>query len=495
MTKLEALRQYEQAHKDSVSGEERPAFHLSPAVGWLNDPNGFSWYQGKYHLFYQFYPYAPRWNVGVNWGHWTSENLVEWKREPAAMAPDERYETGVFSGSAVTDADGSHLLMYTAHFEEEKTPGEVYRRETQCLARGDGKDYSKDPRNPVIAEKELPADCEISDFRDPKLWIEQDGTYSAILASRDRRTQLGKLLLFQSENAGEWHYVSTILANDGRFGRMWECPDFYMLDGRCVVSASAMAVKNDDPSYRNGYTVLAFIGDYDEQTHRFTAGEPQGLDLGFDFYAPQTMETPDGRRILVAWMQAPETGGNAPETIKWYGMMTFPRELSVRDGHLYQKPVREIEKLHLDTVRADQTLEGETELDGISGRAIDLSVDVTVPEKDAEPFEMDFASDGTHRISLKWDPESGRFLLDRRHDGRSSSVCSVRETVVRPGQTLSLRILLDRFSYEIFVNGGAQVLSGTMYEMPAEADRIAFRSDGARVCAEKHALREVMGAL
>ena len=120
---------------------------------------------------------------------------------------------------------------------------------------------------------------------------------------------------------------------------------------------------------------------------------------------------------------------------------------------------------------------------------------MTVPEKDAEPFEMDFASDGTHRISLKWDPESGRLLLDRRHDGRSSSVCSVRETVVRPGQTLSLRILLDRFSYEIFVNGGAQVLSGTMYEMPAEADRIAFRSDGARVCAEKHALREVMGAL
>lgn len=494
MDKLEYIRKYEKKHRDDISRQERPAFHLTPAVGWLNDPNGFSWYKGKYHLYYQYNPYETQWGP-MNWGHWTSENLVDWKFEPAAFVPDQPYESGVFSGSAVEDQDGSLLVMYTAHFEEEVEPGNRYRRETQCIARGDGYDFQKSTANPVIKEADLPEFAEIGDFRDPKIWIE-DGKYYVILVTRDRTTQLGMTLLFESDDAIQWYFVTVLNRNDGRFGRMWECPDMYTLDQKTVITLSSMKMKTDNFQYRNGHVTLAFVGDYDQETHQFVSGDPQAIDLGFDFYALQSMKTPDGRRIGIGWMQAPEAGGCAPETNKWYGMMSFPREFFIQDGYLYQKPIREIENLYLDSVAVSEAkAEHPVSFDGISGRILDLTVEVKpCPEKKEfwKTFSMKFASDGVHYVELVYRNSDGHLIVDRSHCGRSTEICDRREIFAGSSETLKLRILLDRYSFEIFVHDGAQVLSGTLYEMPLEANEITFDAPGAVLNIEKHAIREAV---
>ena len=118
MDKLICARDYEKAHLADIGREERPAYHVSPAMVWMNDPNGFSYYKGKYHIFYQYYPYDTKWGP-MHWGHYTTTDFVRWEFLPAALAPDETYESGCYSGSAVETEDGRHLIMYTAHLEQE----------------------------------------------------------------------------------------------------------------------------------------------------------------------------------------------------------------------------------------------------------------------------------------------------------------------------------------------------------------------------------------
>lgn len=490
MDRLHDLQKYEDEHGRKIADENRPAFHLSPQIGWLNDPNGFSQYKGIYHLFYQYNPYGTRWDYRMNWGHWTSSDLIHWKFEKAALAPDQPYEDGVFSGSAITDKDGSHLLMYTAHYEKEEICGQTIRRETQCLARGDGENYIKLEGNPVIDEKDLPDYCDERDFRDPKIWLE-DGTYYAVIAARNRHTKKGMVILYASEDARKWSYKGILEENKGALGTMWECPDFFSIKDKNILTVAAMGVRTDNPVYRNGFTTFAFVGEYDSKTGSFTAGEPQGLDLGFDFYAPQSMETADGRRILVAWMQAPESGGSCPEEMKWFGMMTFPREISIRKGILCQNPIEEIRELYVDSVfQKKLAADAETEFEAINGRLLDLTVTVHEREdQNWENFSMKFASNGKNYVRLTYRKTDGHLIVDRRKAGRSASLCDVREVDIGKRDTFKVRLLLDRFSFELFVNDGEKSLTGTIYELPLDAEGLSFEAAGAEMDIEKHAMK------
>ena len=525
--KLSLARSFEKAHFSEIQRQERPGFHLSPALGWLNDPNGFSFYKEEYHLFYQYNPYSTRWDA-MHWGHWTSKDLLHWDYQEASLAPDEDYETGVFSGTAIADKDGSHLIMYTADYTKapdystDLSGKNGIRRETQCIARGDGREYQKFRGNPVLSEKDLPEEFTIEDFRDPKLWIGKDGKYYAVTVARKKRDNLGAALLFSSENVVEWQYLDTIRENDGSFGGMWECPDFFFLEGRPVLSLSVMNMKNTSPLFRNGNCTVAFVGEeaeieleqesmVDLIENSMKTAKPQALDLGFDFYAPQTMER-DGRTIMVGWMQAPEAGGNAPENAKWYGQMSFPRELFFRGDRLCQRPISEIQKLYKDTVDLEIFCEKEEKSYAeLEGKLLDLSLQISAP-KDClkyqecseqkvvsgvqKAFQMKFAKQGENYVLCTYDFVSGILTVDRSHAGRSASICEIRRIYVGSSEELSLRLLLDRFSFELFVNDGEQVLSGTLYELPAEAKGISFQGEGIHLKVEKHSLREIeLGAL
>ena len=110
---LRDARRYEEEKDKLIDAGDRPAFHLSARVGWMNDPNGFSYYDGQYHLFYQYHPYDSHWGP-MHWGHAVSEDLIHWTYLPAAMAPDRPYDRdGCYSGSALTLPDGRQMLMYT----------------------------------------------------------------------------------------------------------------------------------------------------------------------------------------------------------------------------------------------------------------------------------------------------------------------------------------------------------------------------------------------
>ena len=476
---LQKARAYEAEHGAAISPAERPAYHMTPYVGWLNDPNGFSYYKGKYHQFYQYNPYDVRW-APMHWGHAVSTDLLHWEYLPCALAPDSPVDNGpgCFSGSATEMDDGKQLLMYTSVVAEKQPNGEMRDIQTQSIAIGDGLNYEKPACNPVLTQKDLPEGFSKFDFRDPKIWREADGTYSVVTVCLTEDGS-GAAALFQSKDGFDWHFVTVLERCNNQYGKMWECPDFFPLDGKQVLMLGPMEMLPKG-EFHNGHNVIAFIGSYDQATHTFTKENVQLMDGGIDFYATQTTLAPDGRRIMTAWLQTWSDTEDKPKGCKWFGQTICPRELHIKDGRILQTPVRELDAVHgKRTFHENVTVQGETSLEGIKGRVADLTV--TVQPGEYRSFTLKLAADADHHTSLTYDPHTSELTLDRSYAGSRADIVHRRSCKVRSQNgALKLRILLDKNSVEVFVNDGEQTMTAWIYT-PQSAQDITFAATGSDV--------------
>lgn len=482
MNKLDKANSY--IEKNKVPVEQRPAFHVTAPIGWINDPNGFSVYQNKYHLFYQYHPYSDVWGP-MHWGHCITQDFIKWEEMPVAIAPDKSFDAyGCFSGSAL-ETDEGHALVYTGVTEKEES-GKKRSYQNQCLAFGDGKVYKKFAGNPVIDGDQLPVGFSREDFRDPKIWFD-DGFYFLVAGNR-KSDGLGQVVLFRSPDLKGWQYVTMLAENDGTYGTMWECPDFFELDGKNVLIVSPQDMRAVENKFYNGNHAVYFIGQYNKKDCRFDCGEGVMLDYGPDYYAPQTLLTNDGRRIMIAWMQSWDINIKPAEQ-RWNGMMTIPRELSLVDGHLFQSPVRELENYRVNPVIYKNTeISGEVSLAGIKGRVLDLSAEVL--SGDFEKLSIQIAHNAEYTSCFTYNQKEQSIAFDRTYSGMRRDAVSQRKMKIdNPQSTLKLRLILDKYSAELFVNDGYQTFSATFYT-PLEADEIVFRCDGkAIINIEKYAIQ------
>ena len=478
-TLLEA-RKYEEVFEQDITPLERPAFHLTPRVGWMNDPNGFSVYHGQYHMFYQYYPYASRWG-SMHWGHAVSMDLLHWTYLPAALAPDTLYDyDGCFSGSAYQLSDGRQLLMYTGVRVLRGRDGHKHEIQTQNIAVGDGTEYEKYEHNPVLDDNDLPEGASRNDFRDPKIIELSDGRLISLIGSRPADGS-GQILMYESRDGFHWKYWKKLAENHCRFGRMWECPDFFPLDGKWVLLTSPQDMMPEGFEYHNGNGTLCLIGDFDEQTGDFRIEHNQSIDYGIDFYAPQTVLTPDKRRVMIGWMQNWDSCAIREPEEKWAGQMSMPRELFIRNGRLCQRPAAEIEQIRYDEVSYENVVIKDTvELEGIRGRTVDMEMTVRASEGKEifHKFAVWFAMNDQFHTTISYRPHEETLKIDRKFSGSRRAIIHQRRAKTKMVDgTLKMRIVLDRFSAEIFVNDGDQVLSAALYT-PIEADRICFKVDG-----------------
>ncbi len=477
---LREARKTEEVLEREIHENERPLFHLTPRTGWMNDPNGFCYYGGKYHMFYQYNPYASHWD-SMHWGHAVSSDMLHWEFLPAALAPDEIYDyNGCFSGSAVELPDGRLLLMYTGVLLEHRKDGRPIEVQTQNIAIGDGMDFDKYEGNPVIDASQLPEGASRNDFRDPKIIHASDGSYFALIGSRPADGS-GQILLFESRDCLHWTYKSKLAENHCRFGRMWECPDFFPLDGKWVLLTSPQDMLPQGFEYHNGNGTLCLIGDFDEKAGVLKEQQDQAIDYGIDFYAPQTVLMPDGRRVMIGWLQNWDAIALREKDEPWAGQMSIPRELSIRDGRLWQWPLRELEELR-GPVAMHNGCEvcGVTRLEGVKGRVLDMELTLHVAEDEDgfHKFAMWFAEDDNFHTGISYRPHEKTLKIDRKFSGSRRAIIHQRRAKVYPKNgELKLRIVLDRFSVEIFVNGGEQVMSAALFT-PLSADGISFRCDG-----------------
>ena len=184
---------------------------------------------------------------------------------------------------------------------------------------------------------------------------------------------------------------------------------------------------------------------------------------------------------MIAWMQSWDSNIR-PAGQRWACMMTLPRELKLVDGKIVQSPVREIEQYYTAPVHYDgKEITGECQLSGIRGRVLDMTVEIR--EGNYRTFSIRFAQNEQFYTSLTYHREKNLLELDRTCSGMVRDAVAYRRVKVKyPKEQPKFRLLLDKYSAEIFVNDGGQVLSTTLYT-PPEAEGISFFCDGTAVVA------------
>lgn len=447
-----------------------PTYHIAAPKGWVNDPNGFSVFGGKYHFFYQHYPHGVDWGP-MHWGHVVSKDLVNWEHLPIALMPGESYDNdGVFSGSGI-EKDGKFYLLYTGNIS---LPDGGHAQKQALAISDDGINFIKSEKNPVI---DVPQDVDMSgvDFRDPKVW-KHDGKYYVVIGSKTADQTKGEILIFDSNDLENWNYKNISARAEGNQGVMWECPNFAEIGDKDVLIISPIGIEPEDKKFLNNMDVIYSIGKLDYDSGIFSHGDFDMVDYGFDFYAPQITKMPDGRNILIGWLSM----WNVPQPEKadgWTGQMTIPRELKIKNGKLFSKPINELKSLRTDKkIYKNLNLDKETKLDGIFGETGELCIKIDT--------KKNFSIDIRNALKLSYNSAENIFKIIR-HDSVDENLNGEREAKISPCEELNIRIYIDKSSAEIFLNDGEIVFSVRIYPEETSTDIIFIPED------ENFAIKEV----
>nr|7BWC_A Chain A, Beta-fructofuranosidase [Bombyx mori] len=456
------LEEYIADKKAEINPRYRPHYHISPPVGWMNAPNGFSYYKGKFHLFYQFYPYDSVWGP-MHWGHVSSSNLIDWEHLPTALIPETEM---CFSGGAVVHGDDL-VLLYTGRVTTDTDP---FYNETQYLAfSNDGVNFRKYEGNPVLSY--VPDNS--ADFRDPKIWKFKDHWYVVIGSSSNKQ---GRVLLYRSGDLFNWEFLSVLGESDGDMGYMWECPDLFELGGKTIFLWSPQGLEPKGDRYKNTYQTGYYIGELDYETFEFKTDKYfQELDYGHDFYATQTIQG-DGKTYLIGWFNMWEVP-HLEEEDGWAGTTTLVRELQLIGTRITMNPLEGIQDLRTDSVHngdlePQQAIEFGPTAEIILQGCLDQKIELLIQGKE-----------GGLVTTVTWDPEVGKVIVNRSGEVRQVEWVPIGKT--------SWRLFLDASSLELFCGEGEVVFSSRIF---SDGDWVVKNSSPQTLSVEAYRLRRSVPA-
>lgn len=417
--------------------------HLKAPGNWMNDPNGFIYYKGEYHLFYQYFPYAPVWGT-MHWGHAVSRDMIHWEHQKTAIFPSKEYDqNGIFSGSSI-EKDGQLLVYYTGvrYLKKDRenvhvADGEAFESCQAMITSKDGYRFDnwqgKKQIIPVITEEDI---ADTVHTRDPKVWSYKN-VYYMILGSTFRREE-GRVLFYKSTDAVHWEYVNQY--QNAGYGSIIECPDIFPVQGAYVFLGCPMDIVADGLQYTQ-HAVCTLADFQEEDCVLQLPKQYRYVDYGLDLYAPQTNVDEAGRRVMIGWMRMPKAVW-ADDREDWNGMMCMPRLIEVKQNHIYFRVhpnaeaffTREIEDIaELDTSKPYRL---RTELE-----------------------EGEELSIGGYIILA----DAGRIMADRTAVFAGLDGYHMKCSTPKLRRGYHLDIYVEPHLIEIFVNDGEYVLSNVVY--------------------------------
>lgn len=462
----------------------RPQFHFSPREHWTNDPNGLVYFDGEYHLFYQYNRFGDVWGH-MSWGHAVSRDLLHWQELPVAL-PEEN-GIMIFTGSTVIDEHNTSgfcidakpclVAVYTGHTPEGAGRPSL---QTQNLAYSNdrGRTWTKYRANPVL-------NLNASDFRDPNVfWSNQVRRWVMAVALPNDH----KILFYGSSNLKNWQKLSEF-GPAGATGGQWECPTMVELpvDGSRR-TRWVLKVGLNPGGLQGGSGEQYFVGTFDGT--RFVNDNPASTtlwtDYGKDCYCALTFNGIERRddQVMIGWMNNWQYADKLP-TKPWRGQMTVPRSLALvtlREGiRLVQKPVEAVARLRDKHVEWRGT--SPTELNRVlqTEHYSSYELKTTVASARAAMIEWKLLA-GNHAFTeVGYDGARNELFVDRAHSGVTGFSRDFPVRTVAPltigDAPLSLTILVDRSTIEVFAQGGRVAMTTLAYP-PSAAQGMEFYSRG-----------------
>lgn len=438
----------------------------------MNDPNGLVYFDGEYHLFYQYNPYGDTWGH-MHWGHAVSRDLIHWEHLPIALS--EENGVAMYSGSAVVDwkntsgfGEGGRpplVAVFTGHHTERPL-----QNQRLAYSNDRGRTWTKFAGNPVL-------DIGGADFRDPKVfWHEPTRRWIMIVTLAVQR----KVSLYASPDLKQWTHLSDF-GPAGSTAGIWECPDLFPLpvDGDATRVKWVMLLNVNPGAPAGGSGCQYFVGDYDGKRFVASDEETRWLDYGADFYAAVSwsdMPKEDGRRIIIGWASN-WLYGNCVPTSPWRGAMSIPRVLTLKSTsggtRLVQQPVAE-----LMTLRKEPALEFSGRFDAAAawlgrheGLPERLDMELTFAGVSVDScFVLSLHSGEEERTSIICNAACASLSVDRAQSGLAGfepSFAARHEMPLRfEGGELHLRLLLDTSLLEVFAQNGESALTDLIFPSP-----------------------------
>lgn len=481
----------------------RPQYHFTAPDTWMNDPNGMVFYDGEYHLFYQNNPWGNRWGH-MSWGHAVSRDLLQWEHLPLAIA--EENGVMIFSGSAVVDWKNTSgfgingkpplVAIYTGHYT-----GRPLQNQQLAYSNDRGRTWTKFPGNPVL-------DIGEADFRDPKVfWHEPTGRWIMAVSWPPKH----QVRFYGSPDLKAWTHLSDF-GPAGSTKGIWECPDLFpvRIEGRGKESQWVLVVNVGSGAPAGGSGTQYFIGRFDGTrfvTDESKVGEESDTalwaDFGRDFYAGVSwsdIPASDGRRLWIGWMSNWNYANDVP-TLPWRSAMTIPRELTLRETpsglRLIQRPVVETRRLRGRRQHLGGATVGEADawlrtLDFPSGLAeLEVEFDRLIDKGDLS-LVLHHGTTGRTRVTAHLN--GATLEVDRTLAGRSDFSPTFAGTAMAPlpmtegrHSRLSLRLLVDVSSLEVFAQDGETVLTD-LFLPESQGLRFSLEAEGAASRARIHSI-------
>ncbi len=457
----------------------RPQIHFSPKAHWMNDPNGMVYYNGVYHLFFQYYPGASVWGP-MHWGHATSEDLVHWKQQPVALYPDSIGY--IFSGSVVVDSSNTSGFgingkpPLVAIFTQHDTAGErahtnTFQNQSIAYSNDAGKTFTKYKKNPVLKNPGF------TDFRDPKvMWYKPNNKWIMTLAVKDH------IAFYSSPDLKNWTAEGEFGKGVGAHGGVWECPDLISFndDGKEVWAL----IVNINPGGPNGGSATQyFIGDFNGKTFTSFNNNIKWIDYGPDEYAGVTWSNTSERKIFLGWMSNWSYAQVVP-TEDWRNAMTLPRNLNLvhidSDIFIASKPVVELNSIAnnpqvIKSISVNQSYDLAQQLNDFK---LPCRLDFNV--QDAKDFSLAFSNDKNELLNVGYDATQKNFYIDRTKSGETNfeQDFSAIHTAPRISNAKNIHVIIiaDVSSIELFADDGLSVMT-EIYFSSEPYNKIVFQTN------------------
>ena len=444
--KVAALSINRAAWKNDI---QRPAYHLIAPGKWMNEPDAPVYYKGNYHIFYQANVHAPIWNH-IQWGHMISTDMVHWRDLPLALETEEGTldPDGCWSGSALIDKNGLPRIYYTAG-NNEKFPNQ-----SVAMAVSDAEDIELTRWHKQDSPVQEQTEGWMGEFRDPFVWLEKD-TYFMLVGTGDENNGGGNAILYSSGDGLDWTSHGFLLdyeyEKNEELGHVWELPVLLPLrdaNGNIYCHILLLCACQIENAAVETYYFLGYWNSEEKSFHKFHE-KAMLLDLGNGtFTGPSGFVTPDKRSVLFTIAQGKRKGEEEFYS-GWAHNGGLPLELSIAEGKLRLKPIREIyalKKKKLLELADVSSGEANRQLALIKGNRLWMLLCTDCDEAGIVTCCEE------QRIKVYYDRKTGRLGAEDEKQICMGKYRGTEDLVALDGGEIRMEYFLDHSMIEVYLN-------------------------------------------